>query len=112
MTPEKPSSPTALLFLELLPQPQGLKLLRVGQPWRCAPWSGGDAELPRTPWGNTGATSAAEMKPSLVMLGRLKRASGKPGSENRIRLALNLTLRDLQKLRQGHGFSTPYILTY
>lgn len=57
-------------------------------------------------------SSAAEMKPSLVRLGRLKHAPGKPGSENRVRLALNLTLRDLQKLRQGHGFSTPYVLTY
>lgn len=56
-------------------------------------------------------SSAAEMKPSLVRLGRIKCAPGKPGSENRIRLALNLTLRDLQKLRQGHGFSTPYVLT-
>lgn len=55
-------------------------------------------------------SSAAEMKPSPVRLGRLKH--GKPGSEDKIRVALNLTLRDLQKLRQGHGFFTPYVLTY
>lgn len=47
-----------------------------------------------------------------MRLGRLKHVSGKSGAENRIRLALNLTLWDLQKLRQGHGFSTPSFLTY
>lgn len=74
--------------------------------------SGGDAELPGTTRGETGPpplSSAAETKPRL---GGLKHVPGKSGPENRVRLALNLTLWDLQKLRQGPGSSTPYALPY
>lgn len=71
--------------------------------------------LPRTAQGETGpppVSSAAETKPSLVRLGGLKHGPGKSGPENRVRLALNLTLRNLQKLRQGPGSSMPYALPY
>lgn len=79
------------------------------------PRSGGDADMPGTTRGKTGPpplSSVAETKLSLVRLGGLKHTPGKSGPENRVRLALNLTLRDLQKLRQGPGSSTQYALPY
>lgn len=92
--------------------------------WLEAPWggenkpskemcprTGGAAEPPRTIQGKSGPpplSSAAETKPTLVRLGGLKHMPCKSGPENRVRL--NLTLKDLQKLRQGPGSSTPYIL--
>lgn len=36
MAPEKPPSPTALLFLKPLPQLQGFKLVKMSQSWRYA----------------------------------------------------------------------------
>lgn len=55
-------------------------------------------------------SSAVEMKPSLMRLGGLKHVLGKSGPENMVRLALNLTLTDLQELRQRPGSSTPCAL--
>lgn len=78
------------------------------------PRSDGDAELPGITQGKTGLplSSAAETKPSLVRLGSLKHVAGKSVPENRVRLALNLTLRDLQKIRQGPGSPTVCALLY
>lgn len=78
------------------------------------PGSDGGAELPGITRGKTGPplSSAAETKPSLQRLGSLKHLAGKSVPENRVRFALNLTLRDLQKIRQGLGSLTLYALLY
>lgn len=65
MAPEKPSSPTALLFLKLLPPAQGLEVGEDEGVMEMCPWSGGDAELSRTTiQGPPPFSSAAEMKPT------------------------------------------------
>ena len=115
-TREAFSSCSPLGFPNLLSQPQGSKPLgtvRTSQSRSRAP--GLVRMLPRTAQGETGPpplSSAVETKPSLVRLGGLKHVLGKSGPENRVRLALHLTLRDLQKLRQGPGSSVPYASPY